>query len=145
MRMNGFNDINMKDLFKPMSEEEIMEEKRKEHERQTYYEKVKENFLNLARSLPGREYETLNDPIVCIKGDVIDGKIVNLRTLTSSKSLDECFSNTFGDDTNYFEYTIDNKINVNSKTIPDNLQEILSWILEVNKEGEIKDERKKCK
>lgn len=64
------NEINFEDLFKIMASEEIEEEKLKEIKQQKYYEGVKRNFLSLASSLPGREYETPNDPLTTIKGDI---------------------------------------------------------------------------
>ncbi len=145
--MANFNDINFEDLFRTMTEEEIEEEKRKEAEQRKYYESVKRNFLNLARSLPGREYETPNDPLTTIKGDIKNNKIVNLRALTSNKALTEGIDNIFSNnDDNYFEYAINNNVTLKSDTIPDNFEEIMSWILIVDgmtNEENIENQKKK--
>lgn len=145
--MANFNDINFEDLFRIMTEEEIEEEKIKEAEQRKYYEGVKRNFLNLARSLPGREYETPNDPLTTIKGDIKNNKIVNLRALTSNKALTEGIDNIFSNnDDNYFEYVINNNVTLKCDTIPDNFEEIMSWILTVDgmtNEENIENQKKK--
>ncbi len=127
------NEINFEDLFKIMTSEEREEEKLKEIKQQKYYEGVKRNFLSLASSLPGREYETPNDPLTTIKGDIENNKIVNLRVLTSNRALTEGIDNIFNNnDNNYFEYDINNNVTLKSDNIPENFEEIMSWILTVN-------------
>lgn len=113
-----------------MTPEEREAEKQREIKRQEYYERVKKNFLNLARSLPGREYETPNDPLTTIKGDIKGNKIVNLRVLTSNRVLTEGIDNIFSNNNNnYFEYSINNNVTLKSDTIPENFEEIMSWLL----------------
>lgn len=128
--MSNFNEINFEDLFRVMTPEEREAEKQREIKRQEYYERVKKNFLNLARSLPGREYETPNDPLTTIKGDIKGNKIVNLRVLTSNRVLTEGIDNIFSNNNNnYFEYSINNNVTLKSDTIPENFEEIMSWLL----------------
>lgn len=131
--MSNFSDIDFEKIFKPMSEEEIKKEKIMEEERKKYYDKVKENFLNLARSLPGREFETPSDPLTTIKGEIKDNKIVNLRALTSNRALKEGINMIFSNnDNNYFEYSINNNVTLKSDAIPENFKDIMSWILKVD-------------
>lgn len=131
--MSNFSDIDFEKIFKPMSEEELKKEKIMGEERKKYYDKVKENFLNLARSLPGREFETPNDPLTTIKGEIKDNKIVNLRALTSNRALKEGINMIFSNsDNNYFEYSINNNVTLKSDTIPENFKDIMSWILTVD-------------
>lgn len=131
--MSNFNEINFEDLFRVMTPEEREAEKQREIKRQEYYERVKKNFLNLARSLPGREYETPNDPLTTIKGDIEGNKIVNLRVLTSNRALTEGIDNIFSNNNNnYFEYSINNNVTLKSDTIPENFEEIMSWLLVVD-------------
>lgn len=131
--MSNFNEINFEDLFRVMTPEEREAEKQREIKRQEYYERVKKKFLNLARSLPGREYETPNDPLTTIKGDVEGNKIVNLRVLTSNRALTEGIDNIFSNNNNnYFEYSINNNVTLKSDTIPENFEEIMSWLLVVD-------------
>ena len=131
--MSNFSDIDFEKIFKPMSEEELKKEKIMGEERKKYYDKVKENFLNLARSLPGREFETPNDPLTTIKGEIKDNKIVNLRALTSNRALKEGINMIFSNsDNNYFEYSINNNLTLKSDTIPENFKDIMSWILTVD-------------
>ncbi len=131
--MSNFNEINFENLFRVMTPEEREAEKQREIKRQEYYERVKKNFLNLARSLPGREYETPNDPLTTIKGDIEGNKIVNLRVLTSNRALTEGIDNIFSNNNNnYFEYSINNNVTLKSDTIPENFEEIMSWLLVVD-------------
>lgn len=53
--------------------------------------------------------------------------------MTSNRALTEGIDNIFNNnDNNYFEYDINNNVTLKSDNIPENFEEIMSWILTVN-------------
>lgn len=146
-----FNDKNFDDLFnnffnarrqtEKKQEEKpnptSSEEKKEEKTQNKYIEGVENRFLTYARSLPGREYETINDPLVEIVGEIEDGKVVNLKVLPQSKAFSEGLKYVFSDSNKqHFSITKDGQISIVSDSYPEQIKQLISFIVTPTDEKE---------
>lgn len=76
--------------------EEIEKEKQEEEKRRIQAKKEKEQFLKYARQLPGAEKERKDNPIIQIRGEVIDG-VEKIRAVTADELFEDLFSDIFSD------------------------------------------------
>lgn len=98
-----FNFKEFEDLFnsaKQRTPEEIQKEKKELEGNQNRIEKSRKEFLNFARTLPGAEKESDDNPIISIKGEMVDGNYIE-RAVTKSDAINEFFVGTnFGSSDN---------------------------------------------
>ena len=143
MNNNFENEISkwLRENLKPMSEKEIeerREEVRKEEKlKERYMLGIEKRFLSYARSLPGREYETINDPLMQIVGNIENGKIINLRVLPESKVIEESLKRVFNNENKeYFSITKNGQINIESNELPSELNQMINYIITPDNEEE---------
>lgn len=91
-----FEDI-FGDLFKNLripTQEEIAKEKEELKRQREIILENQRQFSEYARLLPGSERETKSNPIIGIRGEVVDDEL-KVRAITLEESLDELFKEAF--------------------------------------------------
>lgn len=122
----------LKNMLKPMSEEEREKQRKEQYEKEEYLKRVKQRFLNYARSLPGKEDETPNEILFKIKGEIKNNKIINLKAYTWLSYVEEEMAKIFNSsfEEKYFTIDINGNVEIKSDDFPDEILEITKNILQ---------------
>lgn len=121
----------LKEVLKPMSEEQRQKIKKEQYEKEEYLKGVKQRFLNYARSLPGAENETSSEVLFKIKGEIKNNEIVNLKAYTWPSYVEEQVPKIFNQkrEEKYFTIDINGNVKVKSDEFPEELLSITKQIL----------------